>query len=188
MPDYGSSARSSARLERWFRTLTAWRRPRKARSAPKPSQPAHVNNPPQPVPAPGNPAPATMLVSVLGLSGRALEDVLELVTKGAETKPIVPIFVTDTFDFAPFRRRRLRFEYVPDRDRQQRFAAELDWDLYLRRRYALLREKWQAKSVISFGSRPPCESVLSGGHPASAHNSSAAPPGEPTGQRQHEVP
>jgi hypothetical protein len=188
MPNYGSSARSSARLERWLKALTAWRRPMETRSAPKPSQPAHVSNPPPPVPAPANPAPAIMLVTVLGLSGRALEDVLELVTKGAETKPIVPVFVTDTFDFAPFRRRRLRFEYVPDRDRQQRFAPELDWDLYLRRRYALLREKWQAKSVISFGSRPPGESVLSGGRPAPAHNGSTAPPGEPTGQRQHEVP
>jgi hypothetical protein len=129
-----------------------------------------------------------MLVTVLGLSGHALEDVLELVTKGAETKPIVPVFVTDAFDFAPFRRRRLRFEYVPDRDRQQRFAPELDWDLYLRRRYALLREKWQAKSVISFGSRPPCENVLSGARPAPAQNGSTVPPGEPTPQRQHEVP
>ena len=128
-----------------------------------------------------------MLVTVLGLSGRALEEVLELVAKGAETKPIVPVFVTDSFDFAPFRRRRLRFEYLPDRDRQQRFAPELDWDLYLRRRYLLLREKWQAKSVISFGSRPPDESG-SGGRPALEHSGSSAPKGEPTRQTQHEVP
>ena len=110
--------------------------------------------------------------------GDALEDVLELVTKGAETKPIVPVFVTDGFDFAPFRRRRLRFEYVPDRDRQQRFAPELDWDLYLRRRYALLREKWQAKSVISFGSRPPDESAL-GSRPALEHSGASAAQSEP---------
>ena len=71
----------------------------------------------------------------------------------------MPVFITDGFDFAPFRRRRLRFEYIPDRDRQQRFAPELDWNLYLRRRYVLLREKWQAKSVISFGTRPPDESA-----------------------------
>jgi hypothetical protein len=132
--------------------------------------------------------PATMLVTVLGLSGRALEEVLELVTKGAETKPIVPVFVTDIFDFAPFRRRRLRFEYIPDRDRQQRFAPELDWHLYLRRRYALLGEKWQAKSVISFGSRPPDESV-SGGRPALDHSGSTATPnGGPARLKHHEVP
>jgi hypothetical protein len=128
-----------------------------------------------------------MLVTVLGLSGHALEEVLELVTKGAETNPIVPVFITDSFDFAPFRRRRLRFEYLPDRDRQQRFAPELDWDLYLRRRYALLREKWQAKSVISFGTRPLDENG-SGDRPALEHSRSAAPKGEPTGLRQHEVP
>ena len=188
MPNYGTSARSSAHLERWLGALRAWlRRPRQTRSTPKPAQPAHVSSPPKPVAAPTNPAPATMLVTVLGLSGRALEEVLELVMKGAETKPIVPVFVTDTFDFASFRRRRLRFEYVPDRDRQQRFAPELDWDLYLRRRYALLREKWQARSVISFGSRPPCESVL-GGHPTQEHDGLTAPKGDPAGQRHHEVP
>jgi hypothetical protein len=128
-----------------------------------------------------------MLVTVLGLSGQALDEVLELVTKGAETNPIVPVFITDSFDFAPFRRRRLRFEYLPDRDRQQRFAPELDWDLYLRRRYALLREKWQAKSVISFGTRPPEESVR-GGRPALEHGGSIATNGEPMRQRRHEVP
>jgi hypothetical protein len=148
----------------------------------KPSLPAQQSSPPKPIPPPANPVPATILVTVLGLSGRALEEVLELVTKGAETKPIVPVFVTDTFDFAPFRQRRLRFEYMPDRDRQQRFAPELDWDHYLRRRYALLSEKWQAKSVISFGSRPPSESL------SRESVGSTAPKGEPMIQGHHEVP
>ena len=184
-----SGGRSSRRLERWLGALTGRRRglaePRSA--TPKRLPLAHASSAPNPAPAQANPVPATMLVTVLGLSGRALEEVLELVANGAETKPIVPVFVTDSFDFAPFRRRRLRFEYLPDRDRQQRFAPELDWDLYLRRRYRLLREKWQAKSVISFGSRPPDESG-SGGRPALEHSGSSAPKGEPTRQTQHEVP
>jgi hypothetical protein len=189
MPNDAVAARSSGRLERWLGALTTWRgRPKEVRPVPKPSPPASVSSPPKPAPAPADPVPATMLVTVLGLSGRALEEVLELVTKGAETKPIVPVFVTDIFDFAPFRRRRLRFEYIPDRDRQQRFAPELDWHLYLRRRYALLGEKWQAKSVISFGSRPPDESV-SGGRPALDHSGSTATPnGGPARLKHHEVP
>jgi hypothetical protein len=188
MSNHPRDARSSGRLERWLGGLTGWRgRPKETRSVAKPTPPPSASSPPKPAPAPANPVPATMLVTVLGLSGRALEEVLELVTKGAETKPIVPVFVTDGIDFAPFRRRRLRFEYIPDRDRQQRFAPELDWNLYLRRRYALLREKWQAKSVISFGSRPPDESAL-GGRPALEHSGSSAPQGEPTRLRQHEVP
>jgi hypothetical protein len=188
MANYAVGARSG-RLERWLGAVTAWRRRSKEmRSVPKPSPPASVSSPPKPVPAPANPAPATMLVTVLGLSGHPLEEVLELVTRGAETKPIVPVFITDIFDFAPFRRRRLRFEYIPDRDRQQRFAPELDWDLYLRRRYTLLREKWQAKSVVSFGSRPADESV-SGGRPALEHSGvTATPKGEPARLRHHEVP
>jgi hypothetical protein len=102
-------------------------------------------------------------VTVLGLSGRALEEVLDLVTKRAETTSIAPVFITDTLDFGAFRRRRLRFEYLPDRDRQQRFAPELDWEVYFRRRYAQLRDKWQAKSVISFGRAPSRACVVDGG-------------------------
>jgi hypothetical protein len=187
MASRGGNSRSPGRLERWRGVLASWRRPRETRSTPQPSPPARASSPPKPGPAPATPVPATMLVTVLGLSGRALEEVLELVTKGAETNPIVPVFITDSFDFAPFRRRRLRFEYLPDRDRQQRFAPELDWDLYLRRRYALLREKWQAKSVISFGTRPPDENVR-GGRAALEQGGLTVPHGEPTRQRHHEVP
>jgi hypothetical protein len=116
-------------------------------------------------------------VTVLGLSGRALDEVLELVVNRAKATPTAPVFVTDTFDFAAFRRRRLRFEYMPDRDRQQRFAPKLDWDLYLRHRYALLGEKWQAQSIISFG-RPPPPGCVVNGRPPRRRGGSTAPEGE----------
>lgn len=164
MPHHARTSRPiGPRFKRWFRLLPArWRRRSETSSAGVAPHPAGESSPPKPAPPPASPVRPTVLVTVFGVSGRALDDILELVTKEAESKQIAPVFIADTLDFGPFRRRRLRFEYLPDRDRQQRFAPGLDWDLYLRRRYALLGEKWQAKSVISFGRPPPSECVVDG--------------------------
>jgi hypothetical protein len=158
-----ASRSSRPRLERWLGLLPArWRPVTENPSAGRPPAQAPESSPSVPVVTSPSSARAFVLVTVLGLSRRALEEVLKLVAKEAETKPIVPVFITDDLDFAPFRKRRLRFEYLPDRDRQQRFAPDLDWDLYLRRRYALLSAKWQTKSIISFGRPPPREYMVDG--------------------------
>ena len=96
---------------------------------------------------------------MLGLTGRTLEEVLELVAKEVEVNSITAVFVTDLLDFDPFRKRRLRFEYFPDRGKWYRFAPDLDWDLYERHRYALLRDKWKPRLLIWFGRQPPPECV-----------------------------
>jgi hypothetical protein len=120
-------------------------------------------------------ARATVLVAVLGLAGRTLEDVIETVASEAGTKPITPVFITDSLDFAPFRKRRLRFEYFPDRGTRQRFVPALDWDMYECQRYVLLREKWRPRSLIWFGQPPPSECVaVINGHTVEAHPSSGA--------------
>jgi hypothetical protein len=190
----GNASRSSRpRLERWFGLLPArWRRVADTPSAGKPPPPAPESRPSAPLVPPPSPPRAFVLVTVLGLSRRALDEVLKLVAKEAETKPIVPVFITDDLDFAPFRKRRLRFEYLPDRDRQQRFAPDLDWDLYLRRRYALLSAKWQAKSTISFGRPPPregmAESRPAGGKTEIPTRRINGTEGHTTEQGHHEVP
>jgi hypothetical protein len=167
---------SGSPLERWLRLLPARSsRASEPRSGSALPQPAKEGSSPKPPTPPATPVRPTVLVTVLGLSGRALEEILELVVNRAKTTPIAPVFITDTLDFGQFRRRRLRFEYVPDRDRQQRFAPKLDWDLYLRHRYALLGEKWQAQSVISFG-RPPPHGCVVNGRPPRRHG--GAPEGE----------
>lgn len=167
-----------SRLERWLALPSArWRRRSEPQSHGVPANPTGDGSAPQPSAAPEDPVRSTVLVTVLGLSGRALEEVLELVTKQAETTPIAPVFITDVLDFGAFRRRRLRFEYLPDRDRQQRFAPELDWEIYFRRRYAQLRDKWQANSVISFGRAPPRACVVDR-RLASGPKRSEAPKGE----------
>jgi hypothetical protein len=100
---------------------------------------------------------AVIFVTVFGLSTAALEEVLEVVAREGRETPVSPVFLTDSLDFKPFRKRRLRFEYLPDGGRRQRFAPDLDWPTYERRRYRLLAEKWRPQSVISFGTPPPAD-------------------------------
>jgi hypothetical protein len=194
MPSRASISRASRRrLERWFAAWSfRWRQHAPIRSASKPPQEAAESSPPEPAAPPASPARPVVLVTVLGLSGGTLHEVLELVTKDSRAKPIAPVFITDSLDFTPFRQRRLRFEYLPDRGRQQRFAPELEWDLYLRRRYALLSEKWQTKSIISFG-RPPPRECVAHGRPAQGQRALAPPRIHVSEeitmkQGQHEVP
>jgi hypothetical protein len=100
---------------------------------------------------------AVIFVTVFGLSTEALAEVLEVVAREGKDSPVSPVFLTDSLDFKPFRDRRLRFEYLPDGSRRQRFAPDLDWATYERRRYRLLAEKWRPQSVISFGTPPPAD-------------------------------
>jgi hypothetical protein len=98
---------------------------------------------------------AVIFVTVFGLSTAALEEVLEVVAREGKDTPVSPVFLTDSLDFKPFRDRRLRFEYLPDGGRRHRFAPDLDWRTYERRRYRLLAAKWRPQSLISFGTPAP---------------------------------
>ena len=101
--------------------------------------------PPTPEQAPAADAPrAAIFVTVFGLSTAALEEVLEVVMREGRNAPVSPVFLTDSLDFKPFRERRLRFEYLPDGGRRQRFAPDLDWRAYDRRRYRLLGREMAA--------------------------------------------
>jgi hypothetical protein len=130
----------------------------RAPSAPVP----RAETPSAPVPRAETPAPApraVIFVTVFGLSTSALEEVLDLVAREGQGKPVSPVFLTDSLEFKPFRERRLRFEYIPDGGRRQQFAPDLDWQTYERRRYHALAEKWRPQSLISFGTPPPPDCV-----------------------------
>lgn len=135
---------------------------RGALAAVRPHRPAVSEEPPA-EPAPSEPASAAdapravIFVTVFGLSTTALEEVLEVVIREGKDTPVTPVFLTDSLEFKPFRERRLRFEYLPDGGRRQRFAPDLDWRAYERRRYRLLVEKWRPQSLISFGTPPPAD-------------------------------
>ncbi|HEX6011355.1 MAG TPA: hypothetical protein VFY87_06015 [Geminicoccaceae bacterium] len=64
---------------------------------------------------------------------------------------VIPVFVTDHSDFAPFRAHRACFEYLPDRRGPSAGAAPRDWELYRARRFALLCDKWKPLRVVAFG-------------------------------------
>ncbi len=136
---------------------------RGALAAVRPARPAPAGDKPAAAPAASEPAPpvaaprAVIFVSVFGLSASALEEVLEVVMREGRDAPVSPVFLTDSLEFKPFRARRLRFEYLPDGGRRQRFAADLDWRAYDRRRYRQLVEKWRPQSLISFGTPPPAD-------------------------------
>ena len=106
-------------------------------------------------PSAENLRPAVIFVTVFGLSAAALEAVLEAVIRAGRDAPATSVFLTDRLDFEPFLARGLRFEYLPDGGRRQRFAPDLDWRTYERRRYRLLARKWRPQALISFGTPPP---------------------------------
>lgn len=93
---------------------------------------------------------STVLAVVLGLEGEHLTNVLDLLIRGAGSE-VVPVVLTDSVDFHLFRERRLIFEYLPPETQRQRFAPNLDWQLYTLRRLALLRTKWQPIRIVAFG-------------------------------------
>jgi len=104
-------------------------------------------------------APRVIAIAVFGLPPEALEKVVEEVEAGLRGGlDLVPLFLTGSPEFAPFRRRHLLFEYLPSPERQRPFLPDLDWDTYLLRRLALLRRIWQPARILAFG--PSARAVL----------------------------
>jgi hypothetical protein len=94
-----------------------------------------------------------LMAVVIGLDAAALERTLAMVHAGsgrAEGAALI-LFLTDGADFEPFRSRGLLFEYLPPAPLRERFAPDLDWDLYMRRRLARLRRKWSPARIVAFG-------------------------------------
>ena len=142
---------------------------------------------PAPVPAPAPPTTATagsarppaaappkpkkpvqhVAVTVLGLTGEALEQVLAVAERQCAARGARPVFVTDGDDFAPFRRRRLIVDQVVDAEALAASAPDLAWRVYRRRQYALLAARWRPAAVISFGRQPDedCLAALGGPSP-----------------------
>jgi hypothetical protein len=94
-----------------------------------------------------------LAVVVFGLSEAEIERVLEIVERYCAAHEAVPLLLTDDDAFQLFRNRRVVFEFLPPRAEQQRFAPELDWQLFTLRRLALIRRKWRPIRVVPFGRR-----------------------------------
>jgi hypothetical protein len=95
--------------------------------------------------------PPTVVALVVGLRGRALTDILDLLVRQREQGEALAVVVTDDDDFIPIRRRRLPFEYLPTPERCREHCPDLDWELYRLRRLFLIRRKWQPLRIMAFG-------------------------------------
>ncbi|MDX6750934.1 hypothetical protein SH611_14020 [Geminicoccaceae bacterium 1502E] len=119
-------------------------------------------NAPAPAPAPeatasGRPAAGrggAVVVTVLDLTGDSLERVLEMTEQRCAANGTRPVFVTESMDLLPFRRRRLAVEQVVNPEARAVAAPDLPWQLYRERQLALIRERWQPVAVVSFGRKP----------------------------------
>jgi hypothetical protein len=102
---------------------------------------------------------AVLAVTVLGLGGDSLEEVLALVERESRSQGLQPVFITDQGDLEPFRRRRLIVDQVIDAERRAVDLPELPWRLYMRAQYALMGRRWQPEALVSFGRPPEAECV-----------------------------
>ncbi len=92
-----------------------------------------------------------IVVVAVGLEPEPRASVLDLALRLGAERGVVPLVLTDDDDFAPLRRRRMLFEYVPPGPVRLALAPTLEWELYLQRRLALIRRKWQPIRVVAFG-------------------------------------
>ena len=154
--------------------------PQPQASVPAPNSPTQAAAAPAPAPRPG-PAKkkaagrgGVVAVTVLGLSGDALERVLDMVERECATTGARPVFVTDSHELEPFRRRKLLVDQVVDAEARLAAAPDLPWRLYRRRQYALMGARWRPQAVVAFGRQPDedCLAELRGG-PAPAPAGSA---------------
>lgn len=92
-----------------------------------------------------------VIAVAIGMERDALVRVLDSLRASRARTDAEPILITDSDETELFRDRDLVFEYLPPRTLHQRFAPDLDWNLYLLRRLAILRRKWQPKRIVTFG-------------------------------------
>jgi hypothetical protein len=64
---------------------------------------------------------------------------------------MMPLLLTDNDAFELLREHDIIFEYLPPAEDRQQFDRHLSWNLYLQRRLAIIREKWQPARVIALG-------------------------------------
>jgi hypothetical protein len=95
-----------------------------------------------------------VVVTVLGLQGDALTEVIRTVITESDRAATRPLFITDGSSFGPFRSGRSLFEQVIDVAVCSARRPELDWRVYREMQYRLIGRKWKPVTTIHLG-RPP---------------------------------
>ncbi|MBJ3777354.1 hypothetical protein [Acuticoccus mangrovi] len=95
--------------------------------------------------------PASLaLVLLLERSARATEDFLTA-APGQFARFDRVVFVVSDPDLSPFVRRDLTVEVLPPATRRPLAAPAAETAAFVRRRFALIREKWQPNWVLTYG-------------------------------------
>lgn len=92
-----------------------------------------------------------VLAVVLGLSQDEHLALAARLTALQDSVGTLPVFLTDSSDFAAFRAHQAMFEYMPDIRRLEHRSDDRDWELYMARRFSLICAKWQPVRVVAFG-------------------------------------
>lgn len=92
-----------------------------------------------------------VIVAALGIGDDELSRVAGMAAGQMATGRVLPIVLTDSDRLEILRRHRLPLEYVPPPAQQRRFAPDKNWNLYLRRRFAIICRKWRPGALIVFG-------------------------------------
>jgi hypothetical protein len=134
-------------LSRGTRQALRWRQP--APAAVPTAAPAG-RHPLVPWVEAGPPRPILCAV-VAGLPSAAIEGVLETVARQCQARRMIPMLLTSDDAFEIFRGQRMVVEFLPAAATLQAALPDRPAELYLQRRLALIRRKWQPQRVVAFG-------------------------------------
>lgn len=98
----------------------------------------------------GPPRPILCAV-VAGLPKADIEGVLDTVERQCRARRMIPMLLTSDDAFETFRGRRIVVEFLPPVTFLQAAMPDRPAELYLQRRLALIRRKWQPQRVVAFG-------------------------------------
>ena len=90
-------------------------------------------------------------VLLFGLTRTEIEQLLPAIQRDCSAKRMAPLCLVDMDAFELMRGHGLVFEYLPPADDRNRFDSALNWDLYIQRRLALVRRKWDPVRLVAFG-------------------------------------
>lgn len=90
-------------------------------------------------------------IVLFGLEKDEIERLLPIVERDCSSRGMKPLCLIDVDAFELLRGRGLIFEYLPPEKERDRFDASLNWILYLQRRLAIIRRKWNPVRIVAFG-------------------------------------
>ncbi|MEZ5933341.1 MAG: hypothetical protein R3F54_15605 [Alphaproteobacteria bacterium] len=90
-------------------------------------------------------------VVLFGLDKEKIEQLLPIIERDCCSRGMKPLCLVDLDAFELLRAHGLIFEYLPPMEERDRFDRSLHWDLYIQRRLAIIRRKWNPVRVVAFG-------------------------------------